>query len=122
MIDTQVVFSARMSRVKVFAGIAAGVFAGAELAPARLLADSAWDGVVGSARKVGGDIGAVDNVIVLPAGEGVFAGEMVDVELFPDDKVNVSAGCALLPLGEGAAPERWGVGDVGAATETGDDD
>jgi hypothetical protein len=118
MMETQVVFSARISRVKVFSGIGAGVFAAVALAPARLLADSAWDGVVGSARKVGGDIGAVDNVIVLPAGEGVFAGEMAPGETFPDDKVNVSAGDALLPLGDAAGAERWVLGDAGAGAET----
>jgi hypothetical protein len=67
-------------------------------------------------------MGAVDNVIVLAAGEGVFAGAMVPGEIFPDDKVNASAGDALLSFGGAAAAERWVVGGAGAATETGRDD
>jgi hypothetical protein len=67
-------------------------------------------------------MGVVDSVIVLLAGEGAFAGEMVAGGIFPDDKVNVSAGDALFPFGDAVGAGRWVVGDAGAATGSGAND
>jgi hypothetical protein len=119
MMETQVVFSARISRVKVLSGIAAAPFATRARAPAGGVADSAWDAAVGAACKEGGDMGEVDSVIASLAGGGVVAAEIVPGESFPDDKANVSTGDALPPLGDAAGAERGVMAEAGAATGSG---
>jgi len=109
VIETQLVSSARMSRLKVRGGFAAaaeavssaslglarGGFAEGAGAEPR---DSAWFDAVGAAFEGGGGTGRVIEALV--AGEGVEAAEIVPGENFPDD--NVFAGAAFATVRVGA--------------------
>ena len=117
VIETQLVSSARMSRLKVLggftaaadvvpsasAGLARGAFAEGAGAEPR---DCAWVGSVGAAFEGGGGTGNVIEALV--AGDGADAVEIVPGENFPDD--NVFAGDAFATVRVGAEAET-GVGD-----------
>lgn len=122
-IETQVVFSARISKVKVAGGFAAvageadfatgaagGVAVGLVVVP---VVDAVGDG----GRVV---LGAVVDAMV--AVGGVVLAEMVPAESFPADKV--PAGDDWPPVREPAGLDGWVVGDAGvengAGTEVGD--
>jgi hypothetical protein len=123
MMETQVVFSARISRVKGFGGMTAGVFATRGLAPAELaagLVEGAGSGAAaGAAFKEADDAGAADSASVLDA-EGVVAGEIVLAGSFPGDKVSASAGGVLPSLREVTEAGCWVAGAAGSGAEAGE--
>jgi hypothetical protein len=124
VIETQVVLSARIIRVKVTGGFAAAeavrfVNEGLALFVAGVV-ELAGDAAAGAAFR-GGWVGSPEIVIAgLAAGEVVAAAEIVPGERFPGDKVCVSGGDTFADFGGTVEADGWVAIGAGAEKGAGD--